>query len=168
MVYLVSDDIGDALQLRQIPSLEFTRFVNEIEPRLSRVFFARYGPEVGSEVTADSLAYAWEHWDRVRQMANPAGYLFRVGQSKARWYHRPRVSFPAQEITETRDVEPDLHRALARLTKNQRTAVVLIYALDWTEEEVAELVGKSRSTVRTHLERGLARLRDALEVKVDV
>jgi RNA polymerase sigma factor (sigma-70 family) len=119
-------------------------------------------------VTADSLAYAWEHWDRVRQMANPAGYLFRVGQSKARWYHRPRVSFPAQEITETRDVEPDLHRALARLTKNQRTAVVLIYALDWTEEEVAELVGKSRSTVRTHLERGLARLRDALEVKVDV
>ncbi len=39
--------------------------------------------------------------------------------------------------------------------------------MEWTEQEVADLIGRSRSTVRTHLERGLARLRESLEVTVD-
>jgi DNA-directed RNA polymerase specialized sigma24 family protein len=47
-------------------------------------------------------------------------------------------------------------------------AVVLVYGMEWTEDEVATLIGRSRSTVRTHLERGLARLRDELEVTIDV
>jgi DNA-directed RNA polymerase specialized sigma24 family protein len=56
---------------------------------------------------------------------------------------------------------------LKQLTRSQRVAVVLVYALEWTEEEVAALTGKSRSTVHTHLERGLARLRHELEVTLD-
>jgi hypothetical protein len=30
------------------------------------------------------LAYGFEHWGKVGPMANPAGYLYRVGQSEAR------------------------------------------------------------------------------------
>ncbi|MEA2002613.1 MAG: sigma factor-like helix-turn-helix DNA-binding protein [Actinomycetota bacterium] len=150
-----------------LPSPEFTRFVKEVEPRLSLAFFAAYGPEVGCDVTADSLAYAWEHWSRISVMDNPAGYLYRVGQSKARWYHRPRICFPQLTQTAVFDVEPRLPEALERLTRNQRLAVVLIHGMDWTEVEVANLIGRSRSTVRTHLERGLVRLREELEVTVD-
>ena len=149
------------------PSPEFTRFVKETEPSLSHAFFAAYGSEVGGEVTAESLAYAWEHWSQIRKLTNPAGYLYRVGQSRARWYRRPRVGFPAVSRFRTPDIEPRLPAALSGLTKNQRLAVVLVYGLEWTEAEVAELIGRSRSTVRTHLERGLARLRDELEVTVD-
>lgn len=152
----------------EIRSQEFTRFVKETEPGLSYAFFAAYGPEVGSDVTAESLAYAWQHWERVRRMDNPAGYLFRVGQSKARWYHRPLVCFPDVPRSAVPEIEPGLPAALQRLTRNQRVAVVLIHGMEWTEAEVARLIGRSRSTVRTHLERGLARLRDALEVTVDV
>ena len=65
------------------------------------------------------------------------------------------------------DVEPKLPKALKQLTRSQRTSVVLVYALGWTEEEVAALTGRSRSTIRTHLERGLARLRHELEVTID-
>jgi DNA-directed RNA polymerase specialized sigma24 family protein len=101
-------------------------------------------------------------------MANPAGYLYRVGQSKARWYHRPRVGFPSQRPSNPEPFEPKLAPALEHLTRSQRIAVILIYAMEWTEEEVADLIGRSRSTVRTHLERGLARLRESLEVTVDV
>ncbi len=72
----------------------FTRFVKEAEPRLSYALAAAYGPEVGAEVTADALAWAWENWGKVCGMENPIGYLYRVGQSKARWYHRPRILFP--------------------------------------------------------------------------
>ena len=154
-------------QRQEIRSPEFTRFVKEVEPRLSYAFYAAYGPEVGADVAADSLAYAWENWTRVRALENPAGYLYRVGQSKARWYHRPRVCFPKPVHSVIPDVEPKLPGALKQLTRNQRVAVVLVHGLEWTEEEVAALTGKSRSTVHTHLERGLARLRHALEVTLD-
>jgi RNA polymerase sigma-70 factor (ECF subfamily) len=152
----------------EIPSQEFTQFVKETEPRFSYAFYAAYGPEVGSDVTAEALAYAWQHWGRIRRMDNPAGYLYRVGQSKARWYHRPTVRFPEVPRSAVPEIEPGLPRALQHLTKNRRLAVVLICGMRWTEEEVARVVGLSRSTVRTHLERGLAPLRDALEVPLDV
>jgi RNA polymerase sigma-70 factor (ECF subfamily) len=152
---------------RPIPTGEFIRFVKEVEPRLSHAFFAAFGPEVGSEVTADSLAFAWEHWAQLREMHNPAGYLFRVGQSKARWYHRRRVGFPDLPRSGIPEVEPKLPEALKHLSRSQRLTVVLVYGMGWTEQEVADLIGRSRSTVRTHLERGLARLRDELEVTVD-
>jgi RNA polymerase sigma-70 factor (ECF subfamily) len=155
------------MRKRQVPSREFIRFVKEAEPRLSYAFFAAYGPEVGSEVTSESLAHAWEHWPRLRKMDNPAGYLYRVGQSKARWYHRQRVCFPNVPRSEIPEYEPKLPEALSHLTRNQRLAVVLVHGMEWTEEEVADLIGRSRSTVRTHLERGLARLRAELEVTVD-
>lgn len=155
------------MQNVEAPDSEYTRFVKEVEPRLSYAFFAAYGPEVGADVTSDALVYGWEHWDRLRAMDNPAGFLFRVGQSKARWYHKPRICFPTVPRSSIPEIEPKLPGALTQLTRNQRIAVVLIHAMSWTEEEVADLIGRSRSTVRTHLERGLARLRDELEVKVD-
>ena len=151
----------------RVPDREFTRFVERVEPRLSYAFYAAYGPEVGSEVTADALAFAWEHWDQVVKMDNPAGYLYRVGQSKARRYHRPRVLFPHANPADLPDFEPGLPAALEGLTEAHRQAVILVYALEWTEEEAAKLLGKSRSTLRTHLERGLAHLRQSLEVAAD-
>ncbi len=147
---------------------EFTRFVKEVEPRLSYAFYAAYGPEMGNEVTADALAYAWEHRERVAEMDNPTGYLYRVGQSKARRYHRPRVLFPRTSPRDSiSEFEPGLPAALEELTESQRQAVVLVFALEWTEEEAAEVLGKSRSTVRTHLERGLTYLRQSLGVATD-
>ena len=145
----------------------FTRFVKETEPRLSYALAAAYGPEVGADAAADALGYAWENWDRVRTMANPAGYLYRVGQSRSRSYRRPRRLFPAIAPADVPDIEPQLPSALESLTRNQRVAVVLIHGLDWTEHEAADLLGVSRSTVRTHAKRGLSRLRTALEVTID-
>lgn len=145
----------------------FTRFVKETEPQLSYALAAAYGPEVGAEATADALTYAWEHWERIERMANPAGYLYRVGQSCSRRYRRPRVLFPRVEPGESEYGEPALPPALENLTRNQRVAVVLIHALGWTEREAAELMGISRSTLRTHAERGLSHLRNAMEVSVD-
>jgi len=152
---------------QQIPSPDFSRFVKEAEPRLSYAFYAAYGPEVGADVTAEALAYAWENWACIQAMDNPVGYLYRVGQSKARWYHRPRVCFPVPERSVIPEIEPKLPKALMQLSLNQRTSVVLVHGLGWTEEEVAALTGRSRSTIHTHLERGLARLRHELEVTID-
>ncbi len=144
----------------------FTRFVKEAEPRLSHALAAAYGPEVGVECTSDALCYAWEHWDSILSMENPIGFLYRVGQSKSRRYRRPKALFPLVS-PEEHSFEPGLPGALERLTRNQRVAVVLVSALGCTEREAAEIMGCSRATVRTHLDRGLQHLREAMGVMVD-
>ena len=64
-------------------------------------------------------------------------------------------------------VEPALLEALGRLSARQRTAVVLVHAFDWSTGDVAALMGTERSTVQSHLQRGLARLRLEMEVHDD-
>ena len=64
-------------------------------------------------------------------------------------------------------MEPGLLAALARLSPRQREVVVLVDAFEWTHREVADLLGIRASSVQTHLERGLARLRAALGVSED-
>jgi DNA-directed RNA polymerase specialized sigma24 family protein len=57
---------------------------------LRAVFIARHGVEIGAELHADVSIYAWEHRGRLVTMQNPAGYLYRVAQSRARRYRRWR------------------------------------------------------------------------------
>jgi RNA polymerase sigma factor (sigma-70 family) len=142
----------------------FARFVEDAEPRLMRALVGAFGSEVGREVTRDALVYAWEHWSRVAGMDNPVGYLFRVGQSRSRSYRRDRVWFPEVPASDLPEVDPRLPAALRRLSPKQRAAVVLLFVEELSEREVAEALEISRATVRKHAERGLAKLRNALEV----
>lgn len=138
-------------------------FVVKHECQLRRAFVAAYGGQRGREATAESLAFAWEHWDRVAQMENAPGYLFRVGKSRTR-RRRTVLTFVPQEHDDP-IVEPGLAPALTTLSARQRTAVVLVHGFGWTLREVAELTGTKTTTVQNHLERGLAKLRHALEGK---
>jgi DNA-directed RNA polymerase specialized sigma24 family protein len=141
---------------------EFEAFFRRVEPSLRRAHFASFGLDRGREATAEALAWAWEHWDRIKDVQNPAGYLFRVGQSRTRHRKEPPV-FVRQEWREPW-IEPRLGLALTELSEQQRLTVVLIHAFGWTMREVAELTGTRVPTVQTHLNRGLAKLRSCLEV----
>jgi RNA polymerase sigma-70 factor (ECF subfamily) len=77
----------------------FTAFVRLAEPRVRRALSVAYGVEAGVEATADAFVYAWEHWPRVSEMENAAGYVYRVGQSKARNRRRQTPLFPAAPNT---------------------------------------------------------------------
>lgn len=143
---------------------EFKRFVEEVEPRLHRALVAHYGWEAGREAAAEALAFAWEHRSRVLGMDNPTGYLFRVGQSAARRLDRTGPLFEQPQETPEPWVEPRLGPLLAALSERQRVAVVLIHGYGWSAAEVAELIGVSRNTALSHLERGLRQLRSQLEV----
>ncbi len=131
----------------------FTEFVKEVEPKLGYALAMAYGREIGREATADALVYGWENWARVQVMDNPAGYLFRVGQSRARKYARRPTALPPVSRSELPHVEPGLPKALEGLSRRQRIAVVLVHAHDYSDSEVAALMGVSRRTVRKHVER---------------
>jgi len=142
----------------------FSSFVVDREEHLRIALTARFGPDLGREAAADALAYGWEHWDRISAMENPAGYLYRVGMNAARRSRRrPAVVMPEVSI-ETPWVEPGLPKALQSLSPQQRTVVALVYGLDWTMAEVAELLDISKASVQKHADRGMSRLRRTLGV----
>ena len=92
----------------------YTNLVREIETPLRRALIAAYGTETGVDATAEALAYGWENWERLSQMDNPAGYLFRVGRSRAiNVFRRPRTMFPSVPQPELPHVEPALPDALS-------------------------------------------------------
>ena len=141
----------------------FEAFYRDAEPRLRRALVAALGPEPGREAAAEALAYACEHWERVRGMDKPVGYLYRVGQTRSRSRREP-VGFPVPAEVGMPWVEPGLAGALAALSEHQRVAVVLAHGFGWTHREVGDVLGVAPSTVQNHVERGLANLRAALEV----
>ena len=157
--------VGDGTQ-----HTEFVAFARELEPRLRVALMARFGPERGRELAVETIAWAWEHWDRVSAADNPGGYLYRVGVRRAsRWrWSRPLAPGEAHAAHRATWVEPGLPRALGRLSPAQRQAVVLIEGYGLTYTEVARLLGVRRATVQTHVRRALDRLRRELGVDVDV
>jgi RNA polymerase sigma-70 factor (ECF subfamily) len=142
----------------------FEEFASTVGKRLRAGLVAAYGPDLGLDVTAEALAYGWEHWPRVSAMENPAGYLYRVAQTAARRAQRRHGFLPAPSSPDLPDFEPRLLPALEELTEIQRTCVVMVHAYGWGQTEVAELLEISPSSVRTHIARALDRLQRALEV----
>lgn len=147
----------------------FERFMATDGARLRRALVARYGTDVGPEIASDALARAWAEWPRIREMANPAWYLYRVAQSSARRYHRwgRQPAFPVEQVMNDSQAEPALHEALTRLRPHQRVAVLLAHAHGYSYAEVADLTGMTPDAVRNHVHRGMRRLRDLLEVSDD-
>lgn len=141
----------------------FDLFVAAVEPQLRRALVASYGAQVGREATVDALAYAWEHRSSLDGWANPAGYLYRVGQTSARRQRRSGPAMSASQQDDEPSFEPGLRPALANLSVQQRAVVVLVHGYGWSQREVADLLQISESTVRNHLERAMTRLRKALE-----
>lgn len=143
----------------------FEAFVRVDGDRLRRVMASQYGVDIGCDAADATLAWAWERWARISAMDNPAGYLYRVAQTRA---HRAlsrgqRMTFPVEPA---QSPEPgasipdrDLAEALRQLSEQQRIAVLMVHAYGWHPAEVGELTGMSAVTVRSHLRRGLRRLR---------
>lgn len=158
-------EVCDAVPARVV----FDAFVRDVEPRLLDALVATYGPVDGREATVDALSWAWEHWDRLDDVSNKVGYLYRVGQTATRRFAVRGLPLLSSVTSGSRipEVEPALVPALGELSDQQRTVVLLVHAFDWSQTEVAELLGVSHSTVREHLRRALGRLRQELETDDD-
>ena len=148
--------------------MTFDSFLEGSGPPLRAALVAAYGHQVGSDAAAACFAYGWEHWDRLKAMKNPAGYLYRVGQSAAKDAFRPQPFLPVPAPQEMPEFEPGLLPALEALSEGQRVSVLLVHAMGHTHAAAAEILEVSESTVRTHLQRGLKSLRQSFEVEPHV
>ncbi len=120
-----------------------------------------------------SLVKLYRAWPKLRLDGDPDAYLRRimVNTHRSWWRARWRRETPAGELPDA--VIADfadgqafaalVRQALQALPRRQRAAVVLRYCADLPEAEVADLLGCSVGTVKTHTHRGLRALRENLE-----
>jgi RNA polymerase sigma factor (sigma-70 family) len=124
-------------------------------------------PHEAEELSQDAFVRVWEHWDRVRVMADPTGYLYRTAMNAYRSRYRRallalRNPSPLREAPDSLSAIDDrdaIVRRLRHLTRTQRAAVVLLDLLDFTSEEAATILRSTPGAVRTQASRGRATLR---------
>lgn len=99
---------------------------------------------------------------------NPAAYARRAVVNEHRTLRRRRITalrsiarFPAasESVDPALDERFAILAALRRLGRRERAAVVLRYYADRPDEEIAEILGCTRATVRSLVYRALPRLR---------
>ncbi len=80
----------------------------------------------------------------------------------AKLMHGTEASLPDSALAGRQELSA-LMRRLDALSAQQRTALVLRYGHNLGVPEIAELLGVEMATAKTHLVRGLAKLRDLME-----
>jgi RNA polymerase sigma factor (sigma-70 family) len=143
-----------------------SKLLVQLEPRLRRALVSRFGMDVGADAAADAIAWGVEHVDRLVEMQNPTGYLYRVGQSAARRHlqaGRVPLRFVSEDSRSAPDLPGDVFEELKLLKPEQRVAVLLVHGYGFTYRDVAEILSVSESAVTNHVHRGMRRLRRRLE-----
>lgn len=146
---------------------EFEAMFHEVYPAalaaVTRFVSSRSAAE---DLAAEAFARAFARWGHVRTLAWRDAWVMRVAinlaidSTRAR---RPRLfAPPASRFEETAADRLALADAMGRLPRRQREVVALRYLADLSEHDVAEVLGISMGSVKTHLSRGLDRLREEL------
>lgn len=149
-----------------MPNRDVETMITEVAATVRRLLVARNGLERGCDAAAEAVAWGWEHLDQLATIANPVGYLYRVGQSSLRRGYRLdrlRVELlPDYAMTDAPRLDQGLFEALAGLTPDQRVAVVMVHMYGYSYRDVAEFIGVTDAAVTNYVHRGLARLRTLL------
>lgn len=140
---------------------EFDELMRLAAPRLRRALVGAVGIDRVDDAVAEALAWASEHQAQLLAMENPIGYLYRIGQRHGRRAIRtPPLLAPAVDAIP--EIEPGLVDALRALPRRQRVCIWLAIGCQWTHSEIAEALNIRRSTVGTHVARGLESLKTKL------
>jgi RNA polymerase sigma-70 factor (sigma-E family) len=116
-----------------------------------------------------ALAKAYQAWDRIEDRGAVDGYVRRaMVNTHISWWRRRRVEeYPTDDIPEQAvadhagdsELQDTLRRAIERLPRRMRAAVVLRYYEDMSEAEIADVLGVSQGTVKSTVSRAVAKLR---------
>jgi RNA polymerase sigma-70 factor (sigma-E family) len=157
-----------------VVSDSFDRYVADRADRLLRFATAlTCDPHLAQDVVQEVLLRAQRKWPRISEVAAPDLYVRRMIINEYLSWRRRKASRTVASTHSTLDAlgtptadpatgyaERDAMRArIATLPRKQRAALLLRYYEDRTDAEIAELLGCSAGTVRSHISRALATLR---------
>lgn len=154
--------------------LDFDDFARSRQAHLRRTAHLLCGDwHLAEDLTQTALAKLYAVWRRVRQLESPDGYARRVlyrtfldETRRRRWWERPAAH---QEDVVAPASDPDLRLtlldALRQLPPRGRAVLVLRFWEDLSVEQVAGVLGCSEGTVKQHLSRARASLRESLHLE---
>jgi RNA polymerase sigma factor, sigma-70 family len=151
---MAGDPLGDEL---------FDALYREHFPALMRVAFLMTGSnETAEDAVQDTFIRCRS---KLANLDHPRSYLRAALVNECRSVYRRSArdrgdSPPASVLLPTELIE--LRDALSRLPWRQRAAIVLRYFADIPDDEIAETLHCRPSTVRSHIRRGIANLKEVL------
>jgi len=122
------------------------------------------------DVAAEAFARLWSHWGQIHGEDHAGGYVFKTAMrlcSKRRRRAAREVlgTVPERSGITDPDARVSVVDALRGLPLRQRQSVVLRDWAGFETAEVSRILGTKESTVRVHLARGRAALRETLTVE---
>ena len=154
----------------------FGEYVRSRSHALLRAAQAMTGNRADAEdLLQATLAKAYQSWDRIDDPGALDTYVRRVmvnthisGWRRRRVDEYPTDELPdspsAQDATTDSDLHDVVQRAIDRLPRQMRAAVMLRFYDDMTEPEVAAALGVSVGTVKSTVARAVAKLRKDAEL----
>ena len=149
----------------------FTEIVRRRHARVRRFMYRQCGESaLGDDLAQQVFLTAWRSLRQLRSVAAFDGWLKRIMVTT--WLEelrRRKLRFAdAQDAeddaghTETTGERLDLDSALATLPPHVRLCIVLAYEEGLSHQEIAADTGLPLGTVKSHISRGAARLREVL------
>lgn len=152
---------------RRADDVEFSEFVATRWPRLVRAaVLLGCSPHEAEDVVQTALTRCLVKWRQVQRADDRDAYVYRVvvntftDTRRRRWTgERPTEVLPdtatPEDATAAVDERDRMTRALAQLGADARTAVVLRYYAQLTEQQMALALGVAPGTVKSRLSRAL-------------
>lgn len=145
----------------------FEEAFDDLFPRAVRLAHRLLGDRAAAEdVAAEALARAYARWPKVGGLPYRDGWLLKVTTNLAidRLRRRPPPLWPqpAGPFEDGVELRLALNAALLTLAPRQRQAIALRYLGGLSDREVAQALGISLGSVKTHIHRGLTGLRARL------
>jgi RNA polymerase sigma-70 factor (sigma-E family) len=157
----------------------FGEYVRSRSHALLRAAQAMTGNRADAEdLLQATLVKAYQSWDRIDDPAALDTYVRRVMVNThiSGWRRRRVDEYPTDEVpdspvaddaTKDSDLRDVVQRAIDRLPRQMRAAVMLRFYDDMTEPEVAAALGVSVGTVKSTVARAVAKLRKDTELGID-
>ena len=145
----------------------FEAAFDELFPRAVRLAYRLLADRAAAEdVAAEALARAFARWSKVGGLPYRDGWVLKVATNLSidRLRRRSPEVWPqlAGDFEDGVELRIALNAALLTLAPRQRQAVALRYLGGLSDQEVAQALGISLGSVKTHIHRGLKRLRGRL------
>jgi RNA polymerase sigma factor (sigma-70 family) len=152
---------------------DFTQFYQRSRDECLRAVLVSVGDrDIAQDIVDEAFARAWASWRTVSRHPAPAAWVVRtalnVNISRWRRHHRevpvpdPAVvaDLPATSGASHSSGDPRIKAAVMRLPTRQRQVIALRLFLDLDTGRTAEVLGIAPGTVKEHLGRALASLRE--------
>jgi len=149
-------------------------FLVDAHQQAVRGFLRRLAGEEGDDLAQEAFVIAWRRLNRFEGRSSFRSWVCGIGFRLARDQRRSRGRAMRRDAAwlETQNEESaphqgearaDAHALLAHLPLDQRAAIVLCLAEGMSHAEAAEALAMPLGTVKSHVQRGRARLQKLLD-----